>query len=239
MDERWRAHLGDDAVERLHLALATVFARLPIDPPAFVPVVYPTQNGRAEVAPPGPPTHHPVGHDTADLITLLAGVLVSFTLDDEAVSKLSLAISANTLRVLDREPTRLRDLPRRTGVSKEGNAMCTGFLVRRECAVIEPDPTATRGKVIRLTDKGVRARANDERNLAETEERWRATFGAPALGALRAALEPLVGDGTLASSPLAPGLRPEPGNWRASIRTPETLPHYPMVLHRGGFPDGS
>ena len=24
-----------------------------------------------------------------------------------------------------------------------------------------------------------------------------------------------------------------------SVRQPETLPHYPMVLHRGGFPDGS
>jgi len=55
---------------------------------------------------------------------------------------------------------------------------------------------------------------------------------------LRAALEPLVGDGTLASSPLAAGLAPEPGNWRASVKAPETLPHYPMVLHRGGFPDG-
>lgn len=27
--------------------------------------------------------------------------------------------------------------------------------------------------------------------------------------------------------------------WRAPLRRPVTLPHYPMVLHRGGFPDGS
>jgi hypothetical protein len=229
MDERWRARLGDDAVERLHHALATVFVRLPIDPPAFLPVVYPTQNGRAEVAPPGPPTHA-ADSGTADLVTLLAGVLLAFTLDFEAESKLALAISANTLRVLSAEPTRLRDLPRLTGVSKEGNAMCTGFLVRRDCAVIEPDPTASRGKVIRLTDRGVKAGVKAERTLAATEERWRTTFGAPALDALRAAL---------ASSSLAAGLAPEPGNWRASVRTPETLPHYPMVLHRGGFPDGS
>jgi hypothetical protein len=26
---------------------------------------------------------------------------------------------------------------------------------------------------------------------------------------------------------------------RSSLRRPATLPHYPMVLHRGGFPDGS
>jgi hypothetical protein len=32
---------------------------------------------------------------------------------------------------------------------------------------------------------------------------------------------------------------PYPENWRDSVRPPITLPHYPMVLHRGGYPDGS
>ena len=32
---------------------------------------------------------------------------------------------------------------------------------------------------------------------------------------------------------------PYPDNWRASVRRPATLPHFPMVLHRGGYPDGS
>ncbi len=238
VDERWRGRFGPDAVERLHQALATIFTRLPIDPPAFLPVVYPTQNGKAAAAPSGPPGHQ-VGPGTADLVTLLAGVLLAFTLDFEAESRLSLPIAANTLRVLSGEPRRLRDLPRLTGVSKEGNAMCTGFLERRACAVVEPDATATRGKTIRLTERGLRARAKYERLLAATEERWCTTYGPRHLDALRAALEPLVGDGTLPSSPLAAGLAPEPGNWRASVGAPETLPHYPMVLHRGGFPDGS
>jgi DNA-binding MarR family transcriptional regulator len=238
MDERWRARFGDDAVERLHRALATLFVRLPIDPPAYLPVVYPTQNGKAGATPPGPPSH-PVAAGTDDLVALLAGVLLSFTVDFEAASRVSLPIGANTLRVLDRAPRRLRDLPRLTGVSKEGNAMCTGFLERRGCAVIEPDPAATRGKVIRLTEKGVAARAKYERVLAATEEGWRTTYGPRHLEALRAVLEPLVGDGTLDSSPLAAGLTPGAGNWRASVKAPETLPHYPMVLHRGGFPDGS
>ena len=34
-------------------------------------------------------------------------------------------------------------------------------------------------------------------------------------------------------------LVPYPDDWRADIRPPRTLPHYPMVLHRDGFPDGS
>jgi hypothetical protein len=49
---------------------------------------------------------------------------------------------------------------------------------------------------------------------------------------------------------LAEGLRPPPNGWRAQppyrrwtdqvLADPAgTLPHYPMVLHRGGFPDGS
>jgi DNA-binding MarR family transcriptional regulator len=238
VDERWRGRFGSDTIEHLHQALAAVFTRLPIDPPAFLPVVYPTQNGKAAAAPPGPPGH-PVSPGTVDLVMLLAGVLLSFTLDFEADEKLSLPISANTLRVLNGEPRRLRDLPHLTGVSKEANAMCTGFLERRACAVLEPDPAATRGRVIRLTDKGVAAQARHERLLADTEEDWRSAYGPRHVDALRAALETLVGDGTLASSPLAAGLTPEPGNWRASVRAPATLPHYPMVLHRGGFPDGA
>ncbi len=45
--------------------------------------------------------------------------------------------------------------------------------------------------------------------------------------------------GGTARGRLAAGLEPPPGGWPASLRSPATLPHYPMVLHRGGFPDGS
>jgi hypothetical protein len=52
-------------------------------------------------------------------------------------------------------------------------------------------------------------------------------------------LEPIVGDTELASSPLRVGLRAPPGTWRAARAEPLTLPHHPLVLHRGGYPDGS
>ena len=45
--------------------------------------------------------------------------------------------------------------------------------------------------------------------------------------------------GDPAHSPLMAGLEPYPDNWRAGTPPPRTLPHFPMVLHRGGFPDGS
>jgi hypothetical protein len=34
-------------------------------------------------------------------------------------------------------------------------------------------------------------------------------------------------------------MKPYADGWRASVCRPGTLPHYPMILHRGGYPDGS
>jgi hypothetical protein len=62
-------------------------------------------------------------------------------------------------------------------------------------------------------------------------------------GSLREALERLTGEPaaeiSMGISPLFRGLEPYPDGWRAPVRKAGTLPHYPMVLHRGGFPDGS
>jgi hypothetical protein len=35
------------------------------------------------------------------------------------------------------------------------------------------------------------------------------------------------------------GLEAYLDNWRAKVPKATTLPHFPMVLHRGGYPDGS
>ena len=241
IDDRWRMRFGTGAIGRLEQALRSVFDELTIDPPAYLPVVYPTQNGKAEPALPRAARPRPGAPiDGAGLSPLLAGVLLAFTLDFERESRLSLPIGANTLRVLGPTGVHLRDLPQLTGVSKEANAMCAGWLERRGCARSEPDPTASRGKVLRVTPKGLKAQQKCRRLLGAAEVSWRTTYGDAAVHALRAALEPLVGDGTLASSPLARGLEPHPDNWRAAVRhAPGTLPHYPMVLHRGGYPDGS
>ena len=52
VDERWRTRLGPPVVDRLELALWTIFGALTIDPPAFMPVIHPTQGGKVEQAPP-------------------------------------------------------------------------------------------------------------------------------------------------------------------------------------------
>jgi hypothetical protein len=130
------------------------------------------------------------------------------------------------------------ELPRLTGVSREANAMCVGWLECRGCAVTETDTTVG-GKRIRLTANGKEAREAALQSMLVTQESWRTAFGAATVDELRHALEAVVGDGTIASSPLAAGLVPYPDNWRAGVRRPETLPHHPVVLHRGGFPDSS
>ncbi len=241
VDARWRGRLGAPAVDRLERSLRGVFDRLPVEPPAYLPVIYPTQGGKLEeprrrAAPDGPSGPSPV---VATLSPLLSGVLLAFTVEVESTARISLPISANSLRVLDRSGTRVSDLPRRTGVSREANAMCIGWLDRHGCVVIEADPTARRGKVVRLTSKGEKVQQKARRLLGVTEESWRARYGSADVEELRAALLAVVGDGTFAASPLAPGLVPHPDNWRAGVRPPETLPHHPMVLHRGGYPDGS
>ena len=237
VDDRWRARLGRPAVDRLESALEMVFDQLTIDPPDYLPVIHPTQGGTLG-APRSRTDPRPLPRSGA-LSRLLNGILFAFTVDFESTWRISLPVSATSLRILGPTGTRIGDLPRLTGVSREGNAMCTGWLERHGCASTEPDATARRGKVVRLTAKGEAAQRTYRHVLAATEETWRARYGAGTLDQLRSALENAVGDGTYAASPLAAGLVPYPDNWRARVRRPETLPHHPMVLHRGGYPDGS
>lgn len=235
IEARWRSIHGKAAFDALRRSLSALYGALDMDPPDYLPVVYPAKNGVAEA----PVARTGARDDVPDLSVLLSGVLFAFTVDFETASRICLPISANTLRVLNQDGVRNRDLPRLTGVSKEANAMCAGWLERHGCAEAAPDPNASRGQVLRLTRKGQAAQDKYRRILAETETSWRSTYGVEAIDAARAALEPLVGDGTLAASPLAAGLAPRPDNWRSRVRAPETLPHYPMVLHRGAYPDGS
>ncbi len=243
IEARWRDRAGGGPIGQLSRALEAILDRSEVDLPRYLPVINPTNNGRLEplLLPadrPAADRYQPGGRP--DLSVLLARVLLVFTLDFETESRISLPVSANTLRVLDARGVRVRDLPALTGVSKEANAMAVGFLGRHGFAEVVADPDALRGKVVRLTAKGQAAQAKYGRTLTVTEERWRARYGSEALATLRRTLEALAGD-----QPTGPGshlfraVTPYPDGWRARLRTPPTLPHYPMVLHRGGYPDGS
>jgi DNA-binding MarR family transcriptional regulator len=185
-----------------------------------------------------------------DLPELLSKVLLALTLDFERESDLSLPMSSNALRVLDEHGVRVRDLPGLTGTSKEAVAVSVSFLEKNGYVAVVADPSTARTKLARLTEKGSEAQSSYHRLLGAFEERWKARFGADDFRRLRDALETIVEERNGERPRMAEGLRPHPGGWRerkpyatqveAMLRNPrEALPHYPMVLHRGGWPDGS
>ncbi len=93
-------------------------------------------------------------------------------------------------------------------------------------------------KALHLTAAGRDARDTYYRLVSDIEKHWEAGFGQSIVN-LRQSLEHLLRESPAGRSALFGGLEPYPDGWRASVPRPEALPHYPMVLHRGGFPDGS
>jgi hypothetical protein len=225
IEERWRARFGAGAVEQLNGALGTVIGERQLALPDTLPIL--GYGLFCEV---------PDGGDAVDpepvLGSRLSRALLAFALGYERGTRLSLAVMLDVVRVLDGDGVRVADLPRLSGVSREAIAMALGLLEKKMCVETW---SSDRRRHARLTDRGLNARQRGLRRLRDREATWRERFGED----LRDALTPLVGDGTRGGSPLFAGLEPHPGGWRADVRPPERLPWFPMVLHRGGWPDGS
>ena len=235
IEQRWRERLGADQLSRLRNPLTSMVSRLDRGLPDCLPIL-----GAALLSqgpdPRLPPRPDGTAPEALPLSALLSRVLLAFALEYEREAGLSLAVAANVLRVLGTEGTRLRDLPALTGTSTASVRWALGILTRGDLAAEEPDPAASRGKVARLTPRGLDAQHLYHELTGTIERRWHDHFTPGVTGALRASLEPLA-----AGRPplLSGGLEPYPDNWRASVRRPATLPHFPIVLHRGGYPDGS
>ena len=235
IEQRWHERFGADQLSRLRDPLTSMVSRLDPGLPDCLPIL-----GAALLSQgpdPGlPPRPDGTAPEALPLSALLSRALLSFAVEYEREAGLSLAVAANVLRVLSTEGTRLRDLPALTGTSKESVRWALGILTRGDLAAEEPDPAASRGKVARLTPRGLAAQRLYHELAGEIERRWHDRFTPAVTGALRASLEPLAAG---QPPPLFGGLEPYPDNWRASVRPSVTLPHFPMVLHRGGYPDGS
>ncbi len=238
IEKRWQARFGKDEMGALRESLLVLVRQFDVELPQYLPVL-----GYGMIADIGHQgAQAPAsGSDTSNkhLPTLLSRVLLAFAMDFEHESDLSLAISANVLRVLNEIGVRVREIPRLSGVSKEAIKMSLGFLVKRGCVLVEAHPTESRHKQVRLTPKGTKALDMYWELVRATEERWQARFGQTNIQNLRRSLEKLVVEPAAQLSPLFQGMKPYPDGWRASVPEPNTLPHYPMVLHRGGYPDGS
>ncbi len=239
IEKRWQERFGKDEIEQLREALCDVISQLDVELPDCLPILgYGLFSAGPEQERESKPRRESNAH-SLPLSALLSRVLLAFALEFERESELSLAISANILRVLDEKRVRVQDLPLLTGVSKEAISVALGLLQKKSFAVVEADPDGSRAKVARLTPKGRDAQTAYRQLLGIMEETWQARFGRNTIRTLRESLERLVREPTAEQSPLFRGLEPYPDGWRASIRKPDTLPHYPMVSHRGGFPDGS
>jgi DNA-binding MarR family transcriptional regulator len=139
------------------------------------------------------------------------------------------------LRLLHDVSVTVRDLPELAGVSKEGMAMALGYLERHGFALVEAEPASPRTKLARLTAKGLVAQEWYPRRVREIEARWTERFGAEAMSGLRAGMGVIVED----RARLFEGLSGYPKGWRTVAGGVKLLPVFPMVLHRGGWPDGS
>jgi hypothetical protein len=240
IEQRWHERYGAGPMSALTQALAAVAAQLGSGLPDCLPILgyglFTTRQGagnrRAPEAACGGSEAGPVAAELP-LPWLLARVTTAFALEFELEAGISLAIVADVLHVLEQGGVLVRDLPGLSGVSTEGLSMATGYLAGQGMAVVGADPVGSRWKLARLTDKGAHAARTGRELIARIEDRWRERHGAAAISGLRAALE------SLASEPLLAAIEPGPDNWRAAVRRPATLPQYPMVLHRGGYPDGS
>jgi hypothetical protein len=237
IEGRWRQRIGAPGVDRLRAALATFVTRFEVELPDCLPILrHELFCDRGDVAPVRDQALSRDADAAISLWSLLSRTLLAFAREYEQDARLSLAVTADVLRVLDPEAVHVADLPRVSGVSKEALAMALKLLEKRGLVDVGSDG---RRRVGRLTERGARAQARGARRVTACEAHWRERFGAAAVDELRAALEPVVVDATRGGSPLFAGLEPYPDGWRAHVRPPETLPHFPMVLHRGGYPDGS
>jgi hypothetical protein len=224
VEARWRERFGDGVIDALRQELTRlqVGSQLPVGFPILA-------WGHARRIRPVVASSAPTG-----LSTLLARTILAMAQEFDLDSPLSLSLTQNLVRVLDLDrPTNIRDLPLSAGVSREAIAIAAGHLVRSELAEESGTP-----KSLELTSRG---RAVAQRALArraELDERWGASTPLIPL------LAPISGPA------LSAGLEPRPDGWRARspylaqtravLADPDTsLPAFPMVSHRGGYPDGS
>jgi hypothetical protein len=221
VEERWSERFGPDTVSSLRSALAS----LPVGdglPLGFPILAWDRARGRR----PAEPTEQP------GLATLLARAVLAMATDFDAAAPLSLATTQLLLPHLEK-PTALRDLPLLAGISKEAIAIGMGRLTRGGLATVSDSP-----RIATLTRKGVAAAREATAQRIDLEARWGAFSDLPDVLA------------DIVTPRLAAGLEPHPNGWRArspylaqtraTLADPvASLPRFPMVSHRGGYPDGS
>ena len=125
IDERWRERFGANRVDELRKCLRALIQDLNLELPDHMPILTyglfsrlderapSTRSGDRQAGVNGSVQPH------APLSTLLSRPLLAFALEFEAGSDVSLAIWANTLRLIHEEGLKVAELPAASGASKE------------------------------------------------------------------------------------------------------------------------
>jgi hypothetical protein len=150
IEERWERRFGAGEVDALRRSLDEIQTRSEFELPwGFPPGL--------EVAASGsyPPRRPEKEAPPLPLSALLSRVLLMFTIEFDQMSRTPLALCAGILRALGESPVRVGDLPRLTGGSSEASDI--GWRLRPYVA-LDDDPSGRRGRVVRLSPLGLRAR---------------------------------------------------------------------------------
>ncbi|HEX9312820.1 MAG TPA: MarR family transcriptional regulator [Actinomycetota bacterium] len=112
-------------------------------------------------------------------------------LEDRGAFELTPA-QARALLLVDRTGTRLTELARRAGVTKQAMMQLVDDLQTTGCVRRTPDPEDSRAKVVRLTAKGLRQRARARKAIQAVESRLKRQLGPRRFEVFRTTLEELV-----------------------------------------------
>ena len=242
IEKRWQQRFGEDEIAELRESLGAVARQFDLELPDCLPILgyglfskRPDYERRASARSEDSPIPLPA---------LLSRVLLAFAIEFETESDLSFAISANIARVLDEKGVRLRDIPLLTGVSKEAISMGMASFGRSDWPLSSPTRPAAGRRLL-----GSRRRVEKPRTDIVSFSSTSNSAGRHALARTPSTLFESRWSNWLDSLPRRS--RPDSADWNPTPkvgerrsaspkpRNPETLPHNPMVLHRGGFPDGS
>ena len=229
VESRWRDRFGADAVTSLRAAIGSSLADIREVGPDYLPVVqhglWSVRQLRAD--------RDPVEQGDS-LSAVLSRALTLIAVAFERTSPVSIALGANVLRVLDTGGVAVPEVSSRAGVAREITDVSLGYLEKRGLAIVASDG---RARVATLTQDGTEVQDFAEQRLGELDRRFEPT---------RVPLEVILSN----AAALEDALTPHPSAWRAQppyaastarmLADPRAaLPHFPIVTHRGGYPDGS
>ena len=214
------ARWSERGLDSLQAALIPVVEQADRPMPEYMPRVY---FDRWQPALVQPVSRAPID---LDLLGLLSQALLAMTYDFEAKSDLPLATYGGLMEALSEDAVLVRDLPELTGIAAKEWSSAAGQLAKAGLATLVDKP-----KTLALTPKAMAAKKAADKTLRSVEQAWQKKCG-PSLDHLRRELEAVVGDAWNWTDPY-------PDGWRANVKLSQRLAHFPIVSHRGGYPDGS